>query len=217
MNLGKTLVKELNLDPGVDTLARWMAHYIAEQIENAEHSIGAEKNVAEARCVDTILKIWSHRASFPGKARPFVNFEPILRTLKRLDPKDEHHFFFREPDEIPESLPDELSKWIEIAKGIDDAARVWLKYVFKQAAIVATDEASIEWLENSAALQERDNFSVLFRELHSDIDVWGDDMESQEIKREKISLYISKLEAFAELNQTLLDEYKNELKKLSLT
>lgn len=43
MNLGKALVKELNLDPGVDTTARWMAHYIAEQIERAENSTGAEK------------------------------------------------------------------------------------------------------------------------------------------------------------------------------
>jgi len=25
INLGKVLVEELNLDPGVDTLARWMA------------------------------------------------------------------------------------------------------------------------------------------------------------------------------------------------
>ena len=36
INLGKALVEEIGLDPGVDTLARWMAHYIAEQMEIAE-------------------------------------------------------------------------------------------------------------------------------------------------------------------------------------
>ena len=36
LDLGRALVEELGLDPGVDTLSRWMAHYIAELIEDAE-------------------------------------------------------------------------------------------------------------------------------------------------------------------------------------
>jgi hypothetical protein len=32
IDLGKMLVKELGLEPGGDTLARWMAHYLAEKI-----------------------------------------------------------------------------------------------------------------------------------------------------------------------------------------
>ena len=30
ISLGKALVQELELEPGVDTLSRWMAHYVAE-------------------------------------------------------------------------------------------------------------------------------------------------------------------------------------------
>lgn len=29
----------------------------------------------------------------PGENKPLMNFEPILQTLKRLDPENEHHFF----------------------------------------------------------------------------------------------------------------------------
>lgn len=146
MNLGKALVKELNLDPRVDTLARWMAHYIAEQIERAENSTGAEKKEAEERCFETILKLWNHRSSFPKGSRPFENFEPIIRTLARLDPENEHHFFFENRKEKKDGVPEEVQKWLDIADGIDEAARVWLKYVFEQAGLAATDDSTIESL-----------------------------------------------------------------------
>lgn len=91
---------------------------------------------------------------------------------------------------------------------------MWLKYVFEQAALAATDDSSIEWLENSVALQEEDNFLVIFRELHSDIDDnWGEGQKENERKRKIIVSRIKKLEAFAELNQLLLTEYRNELVK----
>jgi hypothetical protein len=215
MNLGKALVKELKLDPGVDTIARWMAHYIAEQIEIAEHSSEIEKKEAEERCFETILKLWNHRSAFPRGSRPFENFEPILRALERLDPENDRHYFFEDRDDTSESVPEELNKWLDVAKGIDEAARIWLKYVFKQATLAATDESTIEWLENSAKLQEEDHFSVIFRDLHSDTEVWEDGEEAHEIERKRISSYITKLEAFAELNQLLLDEYKQELLRLS--
>ncbi|EPD88738.1 MULTISPECIES: hypothetical protein [unclassified Paenibacillus] len=214
MNLGKALVKELNLDPGVDTTARWMAHYIAEQIEIAEHSSGIQKQEAEERCFETILKLWNHRSAFPRGSRPFENFEPILRTLARLDPENDRHFFFENRRDTTDNVPEEIQKWLDVAGGIDEAARVWLKYVFEQAALAATDDSSIEWLENSVALQEEDNFLVIFRELHSDIDDnWGEGQKENERKRKIIVSRIKKLEAFAELNQLLLTEYRNELVK----
>jgi hypothetical protein len=216
INLGKALVNELNLDPGVDTLARWMSHYIAEQIEIVEHSTGAEKKEAEERCFETILKLWNHRSVLPGETRPFVNFEPILRTLKRLDPENDRHYFFEDRDDTAENFPDELNKWLDAARGIDDTARVWLKYVFKQAALAATDESTIEWLENSVALQERAHFTVIFRDLHSDAEVWEEGEEANEKERKKISSHIKKLEAFTELNQILLTEYKQKLVRLSI-
>lgn len=212
MTLGKALVKELKLDPGVDTLARWMAHYIAEQIERAENSTGAEKQEAEQRCFETILKLWDHRSTFPSGSRPFEDFEPILRTLTRLDPENDRHFFFENKREAMEGVPEEVQKWLNVANGIDEAARVWLKYVFEQAALAATDDSTIEWLENSVALQDSDHFSVIFRNLHSDIDdIWGEDQKHSEQKRKTINSRIKKLEAFSELNQLLLTEYKKEL------
>ncbi|WP_185602366.1 hypothetical protein [Paenibacillus sp. 598K] len=214
MKLGKALVKELNLDPGVDTTARWMAHYIAEQIERVENSTGAEKKEAEVRCFETILKLWNHKSSFPRDSRPFENFEPILRTLARLDPENDRHFFFENRKEKKDGVPEEVQKWLDVADGIDEAARVWLKYVFEQAALAATDDSTIEWLENSAALQDDDHFSVIFRDLYSDVsDIWGEGQKQNEKKRQTILSRIKKLEVFSEFNQLLLTEYRDELKK----
>ena len=65
-NLGKALVEELGLEPGVDTLARWMAHYIAEKITLAKNAHGDEKIKAEQQCFDAILKLWQHRSRLPN-------------------------------------------------------------------------------------------------------------------------------------------------------
>lgn len=212
MNLGKALVNELNLDPGVDTLARWMAHYIADQITIVENSSGIEKKEAEERCFATILKLWNHRSGMPGENKPLMNFEPILQTLKRLDPENEHHFFFRNRKKTKDNVPEEVQKWLDIANGIDEAARVWLKYVFKQAASAATDTDTLDWLENSAALQEDDPYSFILQDLYID-DIWGETQNENEKKRKSLIKKIEKLESFAELNQLLLKENRDELKK----
>ncbi len=214
MNLGKALVRELNLDPGVDTTARWMAHYIAEQIEIAEHSSSIQKQEAEKRCFETILRLWNHRSAFPGGTRPLESFDPILRTLKRLDPENDRHFFFENRKESTDSVPEEVQKWLDVADGIDEAVRVWLKYVFEQAALAATDDSTIEWLENSVAIQESDHFSIIIQELYSDLDDIGVvRQEEDEKQRKTIISRIKKLEAFSKFNQLLLTEYRNELKK----
>lgn len=94
LNLGKLFVKELKLEPGVDTFSRWMAHYLAEKISFAERSEGKEKEMAEKECFDVILKLWEHRHSLPSGRRPFQSFEPILDTLSQLNPDTEEPYFY---------------------------------------------------------------------------------------------------------------------------
>ena len=56
INLGKFLVKQLNLDKSVDTLGRWMAHYLALKISEAENAKGKDKIALEEECFKTILQ-----------------------------------------------------------------------------------------------------------------------------------------------------------------
>ena len=95
ISLGKQLVEELDLEPGVDTLARWMAHYIAEQMIIAEKSDGDDKAQAEKQCFETILYLWQHRSLLPNKYRPFENFDPIFRVLEKLDPDHKEPYYLK--------------------------------------------------------------------------------------------------------------------------
>ncbi len=84
--LGSYLVDELGFADGVDTLGRWMSHYLAELIDKAENGSAQEQKEASAVAVDTILKVWEHRASFPGNAYPLTPFKDIIGILDVLRP-----------------------------------------------------------------------------------------------------------------------------------
>lgn len=87
LELGQHLVRELDLEDGVDTLGRWMAHHLAELIDKAENgSTEDERLGAQTYAVETILKIWEHRSSLPGKAYPLKSYENVLIVLDRLRP-----------------------------------------------------------------------------------------------------------------------------------
>jgi len=93
LSLGKAIVKELDLDPSVDTLAKWMAHYVAEKIVLSEKLKGNKKKLAEKECFETISKLWVHRWSIPNN-KPFLqDFESLFETLNKLNPKIDTGFF----------------------------------------------------------------------------------------------------------------------------
>jgi len=202
INLGKALVEELGLDPGVDTFARWMAHYIAEQMTIAENATGDDKFEAEQHCVETILKLWQHRSFLPNDRRPFESFEPVFRALARLDPENSAPYFYpnsnsrsSESDNYGED-EDRVQQWLEVAQGIDQAARICLEYVFHQAALNATDEKTITWLENAIGLPSGDDISIivsLIRTAPENESSETADLE-QQAKQEKLKLRIKQLE-----------------------
>jgi hypothetical protein len=82
--LGRQLVQELELDEGVDTLGKWMAHHLAELIVRAERGDRpAERAAAEDRAVETIQRIWEHRSG-SDRLNPLADLEPVLAVLKTL-------------------------------------------------------------------------------------------------------------------------------------
>ena len=83
--------------------------------------------------------------------------------------------------------------------------RVWLEYIFQQAALNATDEKTIAWLENAVGLPASDDISIIVRLI-------GDDPENesketieqeQQAKQEKLKSRIKQLDIFIEFSQVL--------------
>lgn len=135
-----------------------MVHYVAEQITIAENTIGGEKTEAEKRCFQTILKLWNHRHTLPNGRRPLENFEPILRTLDRLDPENSQTFFYNTASNASD-FEDEVREWTEIALGIDRGVRVLINFALSQAALNAADEKTLLWL--SSAVDSTDNRDIM--------------------------------------------------------
>jgi hypothetical protein len=88
LDLGEHLVRELGFKDGVDTLGRWMSHHLAELIDETKNGTTAAKRTEASRqATETILKIWEHRRSLPGRSYPLAPFNEILSVLHRLRPE----------------------------------------------------------------------------------------------------------------------------------
>lgn len=88
MELGKHLVEELDLAGRRDTLARWLAHHLAELISDVDRAVNvAEKRGARQRALDAILKVWDHRTQLPGNANPLAPYRKIIQVLSELNPE----------------------------------------------------------------------------------------------------------------------------------
>lgn len=224
INLGKIFVKELGLDNSVDTLSRWMAHYIAEKIATIERlPDGKEKTEIEKDCFETILKLWEHRWLLPSGNRPLDNFEPLLRLLEKIDPENEDLFFYRHPNQLSGIEIDknnlhhkEIKEYIATIIQIDRVAKIWINSILHQAANKAKNEETKNFLENAANLPNNDDIRVVQTLLDDNISVEyiGIDEDGELFKKyqiEELQKRIGELEKFANLNKYLLEKYKKDL------
>jgi hypothetical protein len=118
LGLGQHLVHELGLNNQRDTLARWMAHHVAELINDAKKgSTPAARSTARKTATETILKIWEHRTSLPGEAYPLAQYKDLLKILVLLQPdgnpfKHFGHHADAKREQLAANLFDNLSRLI---------------------------------------------------------------------------------------------------------
>lgn len=87
MELGRAIVRELELDERGAVLERWMAHHVAGLISEVETASGEAKHPVEAQAVDIILKLWMHRRGLPEPADPLGGFRDAISVLASLRPE----------------------------------------------------------------------------------------------------------------------------------
>lgn len=220
--MGKALVKEFDVESGVDTLTRWMANYIAELITNLESSEGDEKVESQNRCFEAILTLWHHRSFYQDGHRPFENFEPIFRALESLNPEDGRYFYLREIGNTPKSpdhKPGNVHEWINVLLRTDELARILISYSLQKATVHAVDEKTIEWLNKSIPLIRNDDLEVIIR-LVEDSPVNGevDASIKNDLGREKeLRSKLLKLNEFIKISDQIKTSILKELEALSNT
>lgn len=221
IKLGEKLVEELNSDR-VDTLGRWMAHYIAEQIAKVESAPASDKKQLEAACAEEILRIWAHRQELPGGFRPFNDFEPVLRTLQSLDLDPQFPRYFdcliaqedSEKEGAEAEAEAEAKEWHRIAIGVDSAAKILIRLCLAAAIEKAVDR-SRPWvaLAESAVGEDATDIQT-FRFLIDNADQMSA-KDPRERDRQRLKEALEKLDGFESLVKILRKDLKSKLRHLS--
>lgn len=220
ISLGKALVEELGLEPGVDTLSRWLTHYVAEQLVCLESAKGEERAQVQHRCFETILTLWQHRSSFRNGHRPFENFEAIFKTLDALNPENPHSYyrFWNHDNETDRAVTDEDAKhWLDMAINIDHAARDWINFALNQAVERALDEKTKAWLDKAISVMPDDDLAVVIRLVSEESEINDQDdigkIKIDRIKRQEAKL--AKLDAFFALSELIREEIIAEIQQIN--
>ncbi|WP_029034555.1 hypothetical protein [Salinimicrobium terrae] len=223
LNLGRAIVNELDLDPGVDTLSKWMAHYIAEKLDLVEITSGKKKEQAQKECVDIILKLWEHRWSIPQR-KPFLeDFEPLLETLKNLDPKKELPFFLpprmqQEFQKESQEIGNEKINYYQEALKVDRLARSIINDLLNRAVSgleLSTERREI--IRRGLNLLDAPDMKIIRYVLNNDLADKSQEVEKYDVKHKRsaeLKKRIEGLEEFSNFNDFLLERYNKELVEL---
>jgi hypothetical protein len=226
LELGKLLVKELGLEKSVDTLSRWMAHYIAEQIKYAESlADGAKKKNAEKECFSLILDLWKHRWHYKPDRQPLRNFNGLFDILESLNPEREEPYYFRwvnaqSKEEEDESFkPSDLKNLSSLALQIDKVARIWINYLLQEAALKAKNENVEKIIDRSVKLPDSMDaqiIQIVLTDSIEDINEKPVDRKKldRKIKIETVNRRIAELQKFKKVNEYLIGQFKKELNDL---
>lgn len=177
--LGKRLVEELGMEPGVDTLGRWMAHYIAELIKKAEETDDPDiRSEAQEKCCETILRLWEHRAALPRGVRPLANLEGVLLAIEKFRGEQNPWSVFSTEEAERIGGP-----WIWFAKVVED---IGLR-MCRIAVLTAIAEASLgkekRWLQEHKEMLSEEEIKVI-----QTLDSWLSEEMLWQTKQEQMSI-----------------------------
>lgn len=160
LELGKALASELD---DTDTLGRWMAHYISEQLAALEGLDGQNRHRAEADSVELILRLWEHRRVFPTR-RPILSaVDSVERALVRLDSQRSPWEYFDVFAGSAEPTDDEveLNSILKVALALDESVGDLVRTLIAYAAAIASEQDQ-QWL---ARAKEVGDSTLLFQAI----------------------------------------------------
>ncbi|QGS61886.1 hypothetical protein [Shewanella algae] len=208
VELGKRLVTQLSID-NHDVLSSWMAHQIAELINETEQDAG-NSEAAEA-CSKAILRLWEHRSALPEHLRPLGDLDPVIRTFVALDvSNDEHHFYQPALREAATAdVEGDVKEWLDLAIGLDYSARLLIRYALKNAAEKSVLKAE-PWVQLALEAGATEGAEALLVRFVLD----DDENKESERRKAKLEERLSKLEGFVALASEMIGSLEAELEAL---
>ena len=178
--LGKKLVAELDLERSVDTLSRWMAHYIAELMSAAEETNDPEeRSKAQEKCCETILKLWEHRASLPHGAGPLANLENVLKAIESLQGEGMPRWSGFSPGEIKKLG----GPWVQFAKVVEEAGLQMCRIAVLTAIAETAFGKEKRWLQEHGEMLSEEETKII-----KALDSWLSEKISWQTKKDQVSI-----------------------------
>jgi hypothetical protein len=209
---GKKIVKELSLDKSVDTLGRWMAHYIAEMIEDIENGASEAKPKKLSECANAIMELWKHRSENLHGKPPFG---AISRTLESLDPNNAgcRYFTFSRSSTRDSEQDKETAKWLDFAELVDRTARILIQACLKNAAQNNLDQAKeyVELAEMLYSEDEKNGIIQLAARFGNDEKTPPDSRDYDESAHIEAETFIKHLDLFVSFANELSSELRKNL------
>jgi hypothetical protein len=215
MALGKKLVTEQGFDGSVDTLGRWMAHHIAELIQEAESANADDRPAKMANVREAVLALWSHRHALPNGRSPFAGMEPIFNALASLDP-DTPHFRYFSTSSAPgtdDEESKEVKKYVEMAKAVDRASKVIVSFCIAEAAQRALDPSK-EWVQLASKAEADEGFDITLIRIIADRSDLIKEPNPASVRRRILSDRKQKLEALLAGASEVLESINAQLGEL---
>ena len=205
--LGKKLVEQLGTEQAADTLSQWMAHYIAEKIEQASTANNDKRDQKMGECRDAIMKLWTHRNRLPDGLRPFEEFEAIFRVLESLDlDATMPRYFWQVRSAADQSSENDCTRyWLDAAFEIDHAARALIRYCLAAAAEEAADK-SRDWVALAEAIAVENDFNTkTVRFIVSDVNMLDPENQDDNLRSTAEDL-LKRLQTFNRLSVQLQEK-----------
>lgn len=207
IKLGKRIVEELQLEPSVNTLGRWMSHYVAELIAQAEKSKTKQKE-----CCELILKLWKNKEHLPNVSTPLSGLKPLISLLDVFIENEHPLPYFRGFSNMPND-----GSWIEMINTVKSNS----KNIFRLCLLSQVNSEFLnkkqKWLKEHKSMLTKDEKGMLERLEHfvnrsKSFIIFSDEKE-EEIIFDELSPQ-KRYEAIFDKIESELDEQKEKLSML---
>ncbi|EHQ01591.1 hypothetical protein [Gillisia limnaea] len=208
LKLGKKLLAELDLTYTVNTLARWMGHYLADLIYKIDKCESEEEKAKlKKECYAIILEIWEKRERIPIAA-PTERLKPIIDVISLLK-KNEHPFIRHRFLNNNNGLRNKNSSWLSFLEIIkNNSERIYRKSLISMISEELLEKDK-EWIEEHSSFLSDDEKSVVeYLDSIKEIEIsFIDDSENEITKKDMVENLFNELEE-------LINEQKEELLRL---
>lgn len=211
IKLGKKLVKELDLEYSVNTLARWMSHYLAELMYNIDYAkTNEEKKQLQIECCDIILKLWSQKENLPIR-KLLDNLKPVIEILQVLQKEKEENIlpsWFGKHNRLSRE-----NKWASFADMVKNNSEEIFNKIIQINLHEDILSKDVEWMKDNKEFITKDQihfFELIDAFANFDSKSGVDDLNHFELSDDNNK----RIEYMLDVFDKLLEEQKQELLKI---